>query len=64
VRYVAGDLSPAMLRRARAAAKRRDLNQIEFTEADVEALPPDDASFDSASATPDCTASLTRRRRL
>jgi SAM-dependent methyltransferase len=46
VRYVAGDLSPVMLRRARAQAKRRDLDQIEFTEADVEALPFDDASFD------------------
>jgi SAM-dependent methyltransferase len=46
VRYVAGDLSPVMLRRARAEAKRRGLDQIEFTEADVEALPFDDASFD------------------
>ena len=46
VRYVAGDLSPVMLRRARAEANRRDLDQIEFTEADVEALPFDDASFD------------------
>ena len=46
VRYVAGDLSPVMLRRARAEAKRRELDQIEFIEADVEALPFDDASFD------------------
>jgi ubiquinone/menaquinone biosynthesis C-methylase UbiE len=34
------------LRRARAEAKRRDLDQIEFIEADVEGLPFDDASFD------------------
>ena len=46
VRYVAADLSPVMLRRARAEAKRRDLDQIEFIEADVEALPFEDASFD------------------
>ena len=46
VRYVAADLSPVMLGRARAEAKRRDLHQIEFTEADVEALPFKDASFD------------------
>ncbi len=46
VRYVAGDLSPVMLRRARAEAKRRELDQIVFTEADVEALPFEDASFD------------------
>jgi SAM-dependent methyltransferase len=46
VRYVAADLSPVMLRRARAEAERRDLEQIEFTEADVEALPFKDASFD------------------
>jgi ubiquinone/menaquinone biosynthesis C-methylase UbiE len=44
--YVAADLSPVMLQRARAEAKRRDLDQIEFVEADVEALPFDDASFD------------------
>ena len=46
VRYVAADLSAVMLRRARAEAQRRDLDQIEFIEADVEALPFDDASFD------------------
>jgi len=33
VLYVAADLSPVMLRRARAEAQRRDLDQIEFTEA-------------------------------
>jgi ubiquinone/menaquinone biosynthesis C-methylase UbiE len=46
VRYVAADLSPVMPRRARAEAKRRGVDQIEFIEADVEALPFDDASFD------------------
>ncbi len=46
VRYVAADLSPAMLRRARAEAERRGLDQIEFIEADVEALPFADATFD------------------
>jgi SAM-dependent methyltransferase len=46
VRYVAADLSPVMLGRARAEAKCRDLDQIEFVEADIEALPFDDASFD------------------
>ena len=46
VRYVAADLSAVMLRRARAEAQRRDLDQIEFIEVDVEALPFEDASFD------------------
>ena len=46
VRYVAADLSPVMLGRARAEAERRDLDQIEFTEADIERLPFKDASFD------------------
>jgi SAM-dependent methyltransferase len=32
VRHVAGDPSPVMLRRARAEAKRRELDQIEFTQ--------------------------------
>jgi len=46
LRYVAVDLSPVMLRRARAEARRRALEQIEFVEADVEALPFADGSFD------------------
>ena len=46
VRYVAADLSPVMLRRARAEANRRGLRQIEFVEADVEALPFTDGEFD------------------
>jgi len=35
-----------MLGRARRVAARRGLDQIEFVEADVEALPFEDASFD------------------
>jgi ubiquinone/menaquinone biosynthesis C-methylase UbiE len=46
VRYVAADLSPGMLRRARQVAERRGLDQVEFVEADIESLPFDDASFD------------------
>jgi ubiquinone/menaquinone biosynthesis C-methylase UbiE len=46
VRYVAADLSPGMLRRARREAERRRLTQIEFVEADVESLPFEAASFD------------------
>jgi ubiquinone/menaquinone biosynthesis C-methylase UbiE len=46
VRYVAADVSPGMLRRARREAERRNLGQVELVEADVEALPFDDASFD------------------
>ena len=46
VRYVAADLSPGMLRRARSESERRGLRQIALIEADVEALPFDDASFD------------------
>jgi SAM-dependent methyltransferase len=44
--YVAADVSPVMLRRARAEAHRRDIHWIEFVEADVEALPFDEHSFD------------------
>jgi ubiquinone/menaquinone biosynthesis C-methylase UbiE len=46
VRYVAADISPGMLRRARRVADERGLGQIELMEADVEDLPFDDASFD------------------
>ena len=44
--YVAADLSPVMLRRARAEAERRGIHWIEFVEADVEALPFEDRTFD------------------
>jgi SAM-dependent methyltransferase len=44
--YVAADLSRVMLKRARAEADRRGIHWIEFVEADVEALPFDERSFD------------------
>ena len=44
--YVAADLSPVMLRRARAEADRRGIHWIEFAEADVEALPFEDRRFE------------------
>jgi SAM-dependent methyltransferase len=44
--YVAADLSPVMLRRARAEADRRGIHWTEFAEADVEALPFEERSFD------------------
>ena len=44
--YVAADLSRVMLRRASAEADRRGIHWIEFAEADVEALPFEDSSFD------------------
>lgn len=46
VRYVAADLSPAMLRRARRQAARRGLRGIEFVESKAEELPLEDASAD------------------
>jgi ubiquinone/menaquinone biosynthesis C-methylase UbiE len=46
LRYVAADLSPVMLRRARVEADRRGIHGIEFAEADVEALPFEDRAFD------------------
>jgi ubiquinone/menaquinone biosynthesis C-methylase UbiE len=47
VRYVAADISPHMLQRAREVAGRmRTPDGIEFVEADVAALQFDDASFD------------------
>ena len=47
VRYIAADISPYMLTRARREAGRRDVHDaIEFVEADVTALQFADASFD------------------
>lgn len=46
LRYVAADISPVMLQRARAEAERRGLDWIEFAEADVEALPFENGAFD------------------
>ncbi len=46
VSYVAADLSPAMLRRARARAGKRGLREVRFVETDATAIPVDDASAD------------------
>ena len=46
VRYVAADLSPAMLRRARERAGKRGLDGIEFVESRAEDLPLEAASAD------------------
>ena len=46
VRYVAADVSPFMLSRARAEATRRGLTGIDFVHANVEKIPFDDATFD------------------
>jgi SAM-dependent methyltransferase len=46
LRYVAADVSPVMLARAREEAAARKLDWIELCEADVEALPFDDDEFD------------------
>ena len=47
VRYVGVDLSPVMLERARAEARRRGLLTVELIDADVESLAFDDSSFDT-----------------
>jgi SAM-dependent methyltransferase len=39
IRYVAADLSPSMLRRARERARARGLPEVEFVEVDAAALP-------------------------
>ena len=46
VRYVAADLSPAMLRRARERAAERGLAEIEFVRAEAGDLPLEDSSAD------------------
>jgi ubiquinone/menaquinone biosynthesis C-methylase UbiE len=46
VRYVAADLSPKMLRRARRRAAKRSLRQVELLEADMADLPFADAEVD------------------
>jgi SAM-dependent methyltransferase len=46
VRYIAVDLSPSMLRRARGNARRRGLVAIELVEADATAIPLPDGSAD------------------
>jgi SAM-dependent methyltransferase len=46
IRYIAADLSPAMLRRARDRAATRGLGGIEFIESEASALPLADSSAD------------------
>ncbi|WP_433334805.1 class I SAM-dependent methyltransferase [Spirillospora sp. CA-294931] len=46
VRYVAADISPFMLDRARAEAARRGLADIDFVHANVNGIPFADATFD------------------
>jgi ubiquinone/menaquinone biosynthesis C-methylase UbiE len=46
VRYVAADLSPSMLRRARKRALTRSLTRVEFIEADATDIPMPSASAD------------------
>jgi ubiquinone/menaquinone biosynthesis C-methylase UbiE len=46
LRYVALDLSPLMLERARARAHALGLDQIEFVEGDAERIPLEDRSVD------------------
>lgn len=46
LRYVAADLSPAMVRRARKQAATRGLSGVEFVEADATELPLSDADAD------------------
>lgn len=46
VRYLALDLSPLMLERARARARALGLNQIEFIEGNAERMPLEDGSVD------------------
>lgn len=46
VRYVAADISVGMLERARRAARRRNLQQVDFIEGNVQKLPFEDGSFD------------------
>lgn len=46
VRYMAGDLCPKMVRRARRRAAKRSLGQVEVMKADMTALPFPDAEVD------------------
>lgn len=48
LRYVCGDIAPAMLDRARAEAERREVPGVEYVEADAMALPFAEAEFDLA----------------
>jgi SAM-dependent methyltransferase len=46
VRYVAADISPDMLARARRKAAAMERNDIEFIEADIQHMPFNDGEFD------------------
>jgi SAM-dependent methyltransferase len=46
LRYIAADLSPAMLRRAERRARARGVEDVEFLQADATDLPLDDSSAD------------------
>lgn len=46
IRYVAADVSPIMLERAKAKAARRGLTNIEYVRTRVERMPFEDATFD------------------
>ncbi|HZU48715.1 MAG TPA: class I SAM-dependent methyltransferase [Mycobacterium sp.] len=46
VRYVAADISPDMLERARRRASVMDLDDVEFAEADIQRIPFGDNEFD------------------
>jgi ubiquinone/menaquinone biosynthesis C-methylase UbiE len=46
LRYVAADISPDMLARARRRASATGRDDIEFTEADIERMPFNDGEFD------------------
>jgi len=46
VRYLAADLSPSMLRRARRRARAHGLGNVEFAEADATEIPAPDGSAD------------------
>lgn len=46
INYIAADLSPAMLRRARARAEKHGLREIRFIETDATAIPVADSSAD------------------
>jgi len=46
VRYVATDISPAMLHRARRQVRSQSVATVEFVECDITAMPFDDNAFD------------------
>ncbi len=46
INYIAADLSPAMLRRARIRAEKHGLHEIRFVETDATAIPVADGSAD------------------